>query len=195
MHLSLTLALGWMSLLGCQGRPDDCAPAAGTATTPPSVASATPSVASAAAPPPAPLPLGAAKADPAGAPSKAPLRSGDQVGAPSSLEDINRWATAAGVREDLLAWVAQGLATENRGAEVKVDYVGVESPVTAVATVTLDGYLDDSVRGERFVLKFSRKPCETCPSGMSGWWLWNMDVTRRCHKGRGHESFSKAPCL
>ena len=124
-----------------------------------------------------------------------PLRGGNQVDVPTQLEEVNRWATAAGVRESLLDWVAAGLPTENKSTLVDIDYVGVESPVTAVATVTLDGYLDDSVRGERFVLKFSRKVCDTCPSGMSGWWLWEMDVTRRCRKGRGHEGFAKGACI
>lgn len=108
---------------------------------------------------------------------------------------MNRWATAAGVRDSLVDWVAAGLPTEGKATEIDIDYVGAESPVTAVATVTLDGYLDDSVRGERFVLKFSRKACESCPSGMSGWWLWEMDVSRRCYKGRGHETFAKGKCL
>lgn len=135
---------------------------------------------------------------PASAPERplpSPLRSGNQVNQPTDLEEVNRWATAAGVRDSLLDWVTEGLATEDKGTEVTIAYVGAESPVTAVATVTLDGDLDDSTRGERFVLKFSRKACSTCPGGMSGWWLWEMDVTRRCQKGRGHDGFAKEPCL
>jgi hypothetical protein len=131
----------------------------------------------------------------AGAPLASPLKQGNQVNLPSSLEEVNRWATAAGVRESLLDWVGAGLSTENKGTQIEIAYVGAEAPLTAVATVTLDGYLDDSTRGERFVLKFSRKACSTCPGGMSGWWLWEMDVTRRCRKGRGHEGFAKELCL
>lgn len=112
----------------------------------------------------------------------------------ADLEEVNRWATAAGVRDDLLLWTARALSSQNTRTDVTIEYVGVEAPVTAVVTATLDGYLDDSVRGERFVLKFSRKPCTDCASGMSGWWLWNMEVTHRCYRGRGHETFGKDLC-
>lgn len=185
-HLALALCL-----LGCQAPKQECPPAPAPVTTSPAAPAAP-------TPADAPKPTGAetAAASPSKTtPVKPPLHTGNQVDTPSSLEEINRWATAAGVRDDLLRWVAEGLPTQNLQTEVALEYVGAEAPVTAVATVTLDRYLDDSVRGERFILKFSRKACETCPSGMSGWWLWEMDVTRRCYKGRGHETFSKDRCL
>jgi hypothetical protein len=183
-----------LSAVACKTPERDC-PASAPTSVPssPPTPPASPSVAAPIAQPALAPAAATAASERAAKPS--PLRAGNQVDSPTGLEEINRWATAAGVRESLLDWVAAGLATENTGTEVDIDYVGVESPVTAVATVTLDGYLDDSVRGQRFVLKFSRKPCDTCASGMSGWWLWEMDVTRRCYKGRGHEDFAKGACL
>jgi len=185
-----------LSLVGCQSPQKDCPPPAAAPSPAPSATAAS-SGAQGAAPAPSPPSSAPPTAEPTSASgvTPSPLRSGNQVQTPSSLDEINRWATAAGVRDDLLRWVAQALRTEDTAAEVRLEYVGAESPLTAVATVTLDRYLDDSVRGERFLLKFSRKDCPTCASGKTGWWLWEMDVSRRCYAGRGHEDFSKAPCL
>lgn len=183
-----------LSALGCQSPAKECPPVP-VAPPPQTSAGSTPVPASAAAQAPVTAPAAASAELPAPAPSApSPLRQGDQVQTPADLEEVNRWATAAGVRDDLLLWIAQALSSQNTRTDVTIEYVGVEAPVTAVVTATLDGYLDDSVRGERFVLKFSRKPCTDCSSGMSGWWLWNMEVTRRCYRGRGHETFSKDRC-
>ena len=56
------------------------------------------------------------------------------------------------------------------------------------ASLLLDGLLDDSVRARRFDLTLARRADGT----------WRIDSAfwaQRCQEGRGHQSFSPAPCL
>lgn len=79
--------------------------------------------------------------------------------------------------------------------ELSIRFNRAEAPDGATVTVIQDGYLDDSIRDERFVLRFSRKPCDDCVGGMSPWWLWSFEATQRCREGRGHQEYSAEPCL
>jgi hypothetical protein len=58
-------------------------------------------------------------------------------------------------------------------------------PETVV--VTLDGLQDDSVRAERWVLKFA-------PDG-DVYELTAAEWAQRCQPGRGHQSFTPEPCI
>ena len=63
-----------------------------------------------------------------------------------------------------------------------------EGASQARVTVALDGILDDSVRAQRFVLRVDR-------NADGEWRITSADVTQRCRRGRGHETFGPAPCL
>ena len=56
------------------------------------------------------------------------------------------------------------------------------------ASLLFDGLLDDSVRARRYDLTLTRRQDGT----------WRIDSAfwaQRCQEGRGHQSFSPAPCL
>ena len=126
---------------------------------------------------------------------RSPLKKGNLRTDPPPLDEVNRWATDAGVRDNLLRWVESGLSIPaDVSTNIDIKLSGGEVPHTALVTVTLDGYLDDSVRGERFELKFSRKACDDCDTGMSGWWLYSLSATVRCYEGRGHTDYSAEVC-
>jgi hypothetical protein len=78
---------------------------------------------------------------------------------------------------------------EARNVTVSVSYASGESAVRATATVTLDGLLDDSVRGEEHVLTFAR-------DAVGAPWRLEQTTSRvRCWQGRGHAELSAAPCI
>lgn len=79
-------------------------------------------------------------------------------------------------------------------AQVSVDYAGGETPTRATVTVTLDGFLDDSVRGSRTVLQFEKEACPTCEPDGARWHLRTQEEAWRCYEGRGHQDFSKELC-
>jgi hypothetical protein len=56
-----------------------------------------------------------------------------------------------------------------------------------IVTVTLDRLADDSVRSQRYRLTF-------VPEGQS-WTLASARFAQRCWPGRGHQSYSPAPCV
>jgi hypothetical protein len=58
-------------------------------------------------------------------------------------------------------------------------------PETVV--VTLDGLLDDSVRAERWTLRFEQDG--------EGYLLTAAQWAQRCHLGRGHQDFTPDPCV
>ena len=95
------------------------------------------------------------------------------------------------------AWTRSALltATEFAGAEdsearstsVRLESEG-EARNNAIATVTLDGLLDDSVEAMRFVLSLQRQPD-------GSWRLTGGRWAQRCHPGRGHRTFLPRFCL
>jgi hypothetical protein len=102
---------------------------------------------------------------------------------------FNAWIDGASHPDDLPRLLTQAFAnTEARNVSFAVNYASGEAPVAATVTVTLDGLLDDSVRGEEHVLAFRRDPESR---------RWRLDKATskvRCHPGRGHADFSTAPC-
>jgi hypothetical protein len=73
----------------------------------------------------------------------------------------------------------QQITRRNNSAELasKVEIVIVE-----------EGYLDDSVRGAWYQLKLEKEPRNV-------WQLVTAKKAWRCYPGRGHDDFSKRPCL
>jgi hypothetical protein len=102
---------------------------------------------------------------------------------------FNAWIDGEPHADDLPRLVAQAFANaEVRSVSLAVNYASGEAPVAATVTVTLDGLLDDSVRGEEHVLAFRRDPESR---------RWRLDKATskvRCWPGRGHADFSTAPC-
>lgn len=123
-----------------------------------------------------------------------PLRTSRDRSA-RAVEAFNRWATRHKLREDLPALVALGRpVSPDTDVTIQVDYVGGESPSGAIVTVVEDGLVDDSVRAEKIVFRFSRQRCVGCASGWSGWWLGSLDVSWRCQPGRGQQDFASELC-
>jgi hypothetical protein len=58
----------------------------------------------------------------------------------------------------------------------------------AEVVVTLEGLLDDSVRGARYTIELQEDQ-----GGM--WRLRTAEWAQRCQRGRGHQEFSPKPCL
>jgi len=153
------------------------------------------------APPTSTVPLAASASAPAATVAstgseQSPFRSGRRLtGSAADQELFNAWATRASLRDDLYRLIVAGLPLQaDVSTTIDVRYEKGESPNGAVVTVTQDGFLDDSVRGERFTLRFSRKACSTCASGKSGWWLYGLGATRICWEGCGAQDFSAEPC-
>lgn len=65
---------------------------------------------------------------------------------------------------------------------------GPEGGAPTNATLTLDGLLDDSVRARRYDLTLSRREDGTWRIDAASW-------SQRCRQGRGHQTFTPAPCL
>ncbi len=55
-------------------------------------------------------------------------------------------------------------------------------------SATLDGLLDDSVRGARYIVELQR-------SESAGWRIRAVDWAQQCQAGRGHQEFSPQPCV
>lgn len=156
------------------------------------------------APCPAPSPADTATpAPPAGAapsvettapalvPAEPPPTTTATARAPSPRDTaaFNAWLETSGDARDLPLLVARAFAgTEARNVGISVSYASGEAAVGATATVTLDGLLDDSVRGEEHVLTFARDSVET------PWRLLRASSRVRCRQGRGHTELSTTPC-
>ena len=69
-----------------------------------------------------------------------------------------------------------------------VAYQATSNGPSTNATLTLDGLFDDSVRSLRYDLTLVQRQDGT----------WEIDTaqwSQRCQQGRGHQTFSPAPCL
>jgi len=62
-----------------------------------------------------------------------------------------------------------------------------ESPETTTVTITSEGLLDDSVMGEKFLLKLKR-------TGHGAWLIESAGKKVKCWPGRGHQDYSNKPC-
>lgn len=109
---------------------------------------------------------------------------------PEALRNVNTWAETRGLDRDLPRWLGHLFAREDEPVDLDVElrFATRESPVQATATVVEDGYLDDSVRGTRHRMTFSRA------SPTEGWRLESVTIEHRCWPGRGSETFSTALC-
>jgi|GEM_PF-2553478 len=124
-----------------------------------------------------------------------PLDKQNLVSQEADLGAFNEWATKNRLRDNIAHWIAVGLPMHSDiETSLEVKYKSGEAPTEAVATVIQDRYLDDSIRGEKFIFTLVKKPCESCRNKQSGWWVQSLDVTQRCWEGRGHQEFSKLPC-
>jgi hypothetical protein len=94
-----------------------------------------------------------------------------------------RWEASA----ELIA--AEFLRLDDRTA-VRTTIAGVgvgEGAGPRTVTVTFDGLLDDSVRGERWTLVFEPED--------EGYRLESAVRTLRCQPSRGHDDFTPEPCV
>jgi hypothetical protein len=98
-------------------------------------------------------------------------------------------ADAAWSRSPLL-WAITFLRLEGQqAAKVSVDVeTSPEGGQEALVSATLDGLLDDSVRGVRRFLTVHRQPD-------GSWRLRSARQQQRCWPNRGHRDFSTAPCV
>jgi hypothetical protein len=112
-----------------------------------------------------------------------------------ALAALNGWAEGFGWQSAPLRWSLLALPrTAGVATSGEVVYRPKEGPTAATVTIVEDGYLDDSVRGRRYVLELTRAPCDGCAEGAAAWTLRSGVVTQRCWAGRGHEDYSDAPC-
>jgi hypothetical protein len=100
-------------------------------------------------------------------------RSGFRLGSPpldaAERVKLNGWATHHGLRHSLEVLVRRALELE--GAQPIDVTLSAGSPPMA-ATVRIRDTESDSEQ-QTLLLRFSRKPCETCRDGVTGWWLWD----------------------
>ncbi len=98
--------------------------------------------------------------------------------------------------EDGELWVKDALQVALRFVgpfEGKLQHIfrkndSAESASKVEVVVIEEGYLDDSVRGARYKILLEK--------GMNNiWQLIGATKSWRCWRGRGHENFSKNPCL
>ncbi|ACA99470.1 MULTISPECIES: hypothetical protein [Cyanophyceae] len=64
----------------------------------------------------------------------------------------------------------------------------VENPQRSTVTITQEGLLDDSVRGQRFTISLNKNANGT-------WTVSDRQVTWRCQPGRGSQTYSAQLCL
>lgn len=78
--------------------------------------------------------------------------------------------------------------SEIRSRTIEMSAPTAESPDSLTVAVIDDGFMDDSVRGEKhlFELKMNEQGIWKFVSAEKAW---------RCQEGRGHQDFSTAPCL
>jgi hypothetical protein len=118
-----------------------------------------------------------------------PATESTRAPSPGDVRAFNAWIVENEHARDLPLLVAHALAgAEARTVTLSVSYASGEAALGATATVTLDGLLDDSVRGEEQVLTFAR-------DAVGAPWRLERGTSRvRCWPGRGHAEFSAAPC-
>ena len=106
--------------------------------------------------------------------------------------DFNVFLAGSGRRWARSPLAATGvfLALESREATPTTVVMSVrpDGGRRARVTVTFDGLLDDSVRAERYVLRFRRSDDLT-------WRLASARRTQRCNPRRGHRDFSPKLCF
>lgn len=131
-----------------------------------------------------------------GPPPSAPPNVEPPPEADDSVKAFNEWAYRFNQQRDLPLLLAFGIPRyENTDVTVAIDYQGGESPNAAVATVTQERFLDDSVYGERIELHFIRFDCPSCEPGPTRWRLESKRKLIRCYEGRGHQDYSAEPCI
>ncbi len=67
-------------------------------------------------------------------------------------------------------------------------YGSAESPVSAEVVITNEKLPDDSVMGERYVIVLGRNED-------GSWTIKSAGRAVRCREGRGHQDYSKGPCV
>jgi hypothetical protein len=115
----------------------------------------------------------------------------DRTRAPSPRDtaSFNAWLATHEHARDLPLLVAHAFAgAEARNVTLAVSYESGEAALAATVSVTLEGLLDDSVRGEEHVLTFARAGTQ------AAWQLTQANRRVRCWPGRGHAELSAAPC-
>ncbi len=171
------ISAAWLCACAARSTPGAPCPAPSPADTAPPI-SVTPSAETTA---PAPSPAEPAPTATAPEAPRAP--------SPRDTAAFNAWLETSGHARDLPLLVAHAFAgAEARNVGISVSYASGEAAVGATATVTLDGLLDDSVRGEEHVLTFARDTVE------APWRLLQASSRVRCRQGRGHTELSTAPC-
>jgi hypothetical protein len=128
-----------------------------------------------------------------------PSSSAPQVEPPpegdDSVKAFNEWAYRFNEQRDLPLLLTYGIPRyEDTDFTVVIDYEDGESPDAAVATVTQERFLDDSVFGERIELRFIRFDCPSCKPGPTRWRLESRRRLIRCYEGRGHQDYSEERC-
>jgi hypothetical protein len=115
----------------------------------------------------------------------------------ASLANFNRWATESELRDDLQRLVRRGFELSKKA---RIDTVFSRGEPAAEASVTVtDAWGDDPNARERgphrrtLALRFSRKPCGECASGMTPWWLWSANDRFECATDAGFREVA-APC-
>ena len=76
---------------------------------------------------------------------------------------------------------------EMKTREMKFEAATAESPEAITLTVVNDGFLDDSVRGEKWIYELVKET-----NGV--WKVSSIKRAWKCWPGRGHDDFSGEPC-
>lgn len=116
-------------------------------------------------------------------------------GAGDPVKTFNEWAYRFNEQRELPVLLTFGVRRyDDADLQLVIDYQGGESPDAALATVTQERLLDDSVYGERLELQFVRFDCPSCEPGPARWHLESLRRLVRCHEGRGHQDYGEEPC-
>jgi len=120
---------------------------------------------------------------------------GDQDFLPIDVREINETITKAAKNSE--SWVRSPMAIIARIAgefeelsfrQIEIESPGGEGSTSLTVVITDDGFLDDSVRGEKKIYKL-----ESDESGV--WKLLSGSKAWRCQPGRGHPDWGTAPCI
>ncbi len=110
------------------------------------------------------------------------------------IDDFNNIIIKASIRDEI--WVKDPLQValrfvgpfEGRNQQITRNNDNAEMPKTVQITIVEDGYLDDSVRGSKYLLTLEIMKDK----------IWHVIRARkvwRCWPNRGHEGFSSSPCF
>jgi hypothetical protein len=120
---------------------------------------------------------------------------GPSPDAEDPVKAFNEWAYRFNEQRDLALLATFGVRRyEDVDVTIAIDYERGELPKSALAVVTQERFLDDSIFGERVELKFSRFDCPSCEPGPARWRLESRRVLVKCWPGRGHEDYSEDKC-